>query len=49
MYGVRPLKRVIQNELLNVLAKEMIVGNFSSGSKIEISLLNGQVTCLLKK
>ncbi|MBV6514027.1 MAG: Chaperone protein ClpB 1 [Ignavibacteriaceae bacterium] len=37
IYGARPLKRVIQAELLNPLSKEMISGGFKSGDKVKIT------------
>lgn len=37
VYGARPLKRLIQNELISPLAKELIAGNVQPGQKIEIS------------
>lgn len=36
IYGARPLKRVIQNDLLNPLAKEIIAGNFKAGDTIKV-------------
>jgi ATP-dependent Clp protease ATP-binding subunit ClpB len=36
IYGARPLKRVIQTELLNPLSKEMISGTFKSGDKLKV-------------
>jgi ATP-dependent Clp protease ATP-binding subunit ClpB len=35
-YGARPLKRVIQNELQNPLATELLKGEFAEGSTIRI-------------
>lgn len=37
LYGARPLKRVIQTELLNPLAKEMIAGVYKAGDKIHVA------------
>ena len=37
VYGARPLKRVIQNEVLNPLAKMIIKGELMAGSNITIS------------
>lgn len=37
LYGARPLKRVVQSELLNPLSKEIISGNFKSGDKIKVT------------
>lgn len=36
IYGARPLKRVIQNDLLNPLSKQMIAGEVRSGDRIEV-------------
>ncbi|MBX3017468.1 MAG: ATP-dependent chaperone ClpB [Bdellovibrionaceae bacterium] len=36
MYGARPLKRVIQQDLLNPLSKELISGTIKNGDKITI-------------
>lgn len=35
-YGARPLKRVLQKEVVNELAKELIAGRFSKGQKITV-------------
>lgn len=35
-FGARPLKRVIQNQLVNRLAKEVLSGKFSAGETIHI-------------
>ena len=35
-YGARPLKRVIQNELQNPLASELLKGQYAEGSTIRI-------------
>ncbi len=44
IYGARPLKRVIQGELLNPLSKEIISGQVRSGDTIHVSAnLNGLV------
>jgi ATP-dependent Clp protease ATP-binding subunit ClpB len=37
LYGARPLKRVIQRELLNILAKDLISGGIKDGSKIKVT------------
>ncbi|HEX7672982.1 MAG TPA: ATP-dependent chaperone ClpB [Bdellovibrio sp.] len=37
IYGARPLKRVIQTELLNPLSKELISGKVKSGDTVKIS------------
>ncbi len=36
VYGARPLKRVIQNELLNPLSKQIIAGDVRAGDQIKI-------------
>lgn len=38
LYGARPLKRVIQSDLLNPLSKEIISGQFKSGDKIDVQV-----------
>lgn len=37
LYGARPLKRVIQREILNELAKEMIAGKISAGAHVKVT------------
>lgn len=37
IYGARPLKRVIQSELLNPLSKEIISGKIKSGDTVKVS------------
>jgi ATP-dependent Clp protease ATP-binding subunit ClpB len=41
IYGARPLKRVIQTELLNPLAKAMISGQYKSGDSIRVDFKAG--------
>jgi ATP-dependent Clp protease ATP-binding subunit ClpB len=36
VYGARPLKRAIQKEILNRLAKELLEGTFAEGDTIEV-------------
>ncbi|MDR1593418.1 MAG: ATP-dependent chaperone ClpB [Prevotellaceae bacterium] len=36
VYGARPLKRVIQRELLNELSKQIIAGNLNPGETIDV-------------
>ncbi len=43
VFGARPLKRAIQNLLLNPLSLEVLEGNFKDGDKIEAKLVNGRV------
>lgn len=37
-YGARPLKRLIQNEILNLVALEMVKQNISAGDTIQIDI-----------
>lgn len=36
VYGARPLKRVIQNELLNPLSKQIIAGEVKAGDQVKV-------------
>ena len=38
VYGARPLKRAIQQQVENPLAKEILQGKFSPGDSIEIGV-----------
>lgn len=42
-YGARPLKRVIQREVLNVLSKEILAGKLSKDKKILVDTVQGKV------
>ncbi|MFS4458122.1 ATP-dependent chaperone ClpB [Bdellovibrio sp. HCB2-146] len=44
IYGARPLKRVIQTELLNPLSKEIIGGKVKSGDVVKVSAADGHLT-----
>jgi ATP-dependent Clp protease ATP-binding subunit ClpB len=48
IYGARPLKRVIQTDLLNPLSKEMISGGIKSGDMVTVSLNKNGEGLLLK-
>ncbi len=37
IYGARPLKRVIQKDLIDIIAKRLLAGEFADGSVIEVS------------
>ncbi len=37
-YGARPLKRLIQNEILNMLAMEMVKGNIKAGDTVHLDM-----------
>ncbi len=41
VYGARPLKRVIQNEVENPLAQEILAGKFLPGDRIEVDAADG--------
>jgi len=42
-FGARPLKRLIQKEILNELSKKLIAGKLNRKDKIEIDTQNGQL------
>lgn len=42
-YGARPLKRIIQSELQDVLAEEILSGNIHDGMKVNVSVNKGQL------
>lgn len=42
-YGARPLKRVIQNQILDKLALEIISGNLQEGTTVTIGLKNDEL------
>ncbi|OUR70805.1 ATP-dependent chaperone ClpB [Methylophaga sp. 41_12_T18] len=44
VYGARPLKRVIQNQLENSLAQDLLSGHFVSGDVINIDVNDGLLT-----
>ncbi len=41
-YGARPLKRVIQQQVQNPLAREILKGNFGEGSVVRIDFRDGE-------
>jgi len=43
IYGARPLKRVIQNEVLNPLAKDMIAGKVKAESEITVDIKDDKI------
>lgn len=42
LYGARPLKRVIQKEVLNPLSKELIAGHIKSGDQVRLLIQEGK-------
>jgi ATP-dependent Clp protease ATP-binding subunit ClpB len=43
-YGARPLKRVIQRQLVDPLALAMLQGQFAVGERVEVEALDGAIT-----
>ncbi len=48
-YGARPIKRLMQRELVNLLAKAVLDGRVHKDSVIEIDVKDGQITVSDKK
>jgi len=44
VYGARPLKRVIQREMLDPLAIKILDAEFHEGDKVTVDVANGQLT-----
>jgi ATP-dependent Clp protease ATP-binding subunit ClpB len=44
VYGARPLKRVIQQQLQNELARELLGGQFPEGSRVRIDFVQDEFT-----
>ena len=44
VYGARPLKRVIQQQLQNPLARELLSGRFAEGSKVQVDFEQDEFT-----
>ena len=42
-FGARPLKRIIQKEVQNSLAKKILSGSYISGDKIKLSCVDGKL------
>ena len=42
VYGARPLKRVIQSQVENTLAREMLEGRFGPGDRIRVDVRDGE-------
>jgi ATP-dependent Clp protease ATP-binding subunit ClpB len=43
VYGARPLKRAIQSEIENPLAKEILAGHFSAKDTVKVDVQNGRM------
>lgn len=48
-YGVRPLKRLIQNKILNLVAEFIIARKMESGGVLEVTMRGGELAVDLKK
>ncbi len=44
MYGARPLKRAIQQQIENPLAKEILSGHYAAGDTVTIGAAGGEIT-----
>ncbi len=44
VYGARPLKRAIQQEIENPLAKEILSGKFAPGDLVKVGATGGEIT-----
>jgi len=44
VYGARPLRRAIQSEIENQLAKAILQGSFAAGDQITIGISNGSIS-----
>ena len=44
VYGARPLKRAIQQQIENPLAQHILKGDFGPGSRVRVSVKGGQLT-----
>jgi ATP-dependent Clp protease ATP-binding subunit ClpB len=43
VYGARPLKRAIQQEIENPLAKEILSGKFAPGDTVKVGATGGEI------
>ncbi len=43
VFGARPLKRLIQNEIINALSEELLKGHFAKGDNILVGFDDGQL------
>jgi ATP-dependent Clp protease ATP-binding subunit ClpB len=42
-FGARPLKRAVQEQLLNPLATKLLEGEFKPGDKVKVSASDGEL------
>ena len=43
MYGARPLKRAIQQQIENPLAKEILGGRYAAGDTVKVGATGGEI------
>jgi ATP-dependent Clp protease ATP-binding subunit ClpB len=44
VYGARPLKRAIQQQVENPLAREILAGRYAAGDTVKVGVTGGEVT-----
>ena len=44
VYGARPLKRAIQQQIENPLAKEILAGKYAPGDTVKVGAAGGEIT-----
>jgi len=44
LFGARPIKRIIQRELLNTLSKEILANKISKDKKVIVDCMNKEIT-----
>ena len=44
-YGARPLRRLIQRQVENVLAKQVLAGEYGEGEKVVVDVADDSLTC----
>ena len=47
-FGARPLRRVLQKELINELSKQILMGKFNKGDKVVVNVLSGKLVFEVK-
>jgi len=47
VFGARPLKRLIQTDVVNMLSKAILEGKIEAGNKIELRLVDGKIDYIL--
>jgi ATP-dependent Clp protease ATP-binding subunit ClpB len=47
-FGARPLRRVLQKELVNELSKQVLMGKFNKGDKIVVNVVSGKLVFEVK-